>query len=117
MTSTLATRKSTKPRSLRFYPGSPALVEMQIGRDSFAYWIKPIVVDFGAAYEVRKLLADGGDVYHCHTETHRFSCDCRGHVRHGHCKHSDSIHALIAAGKLDRPNTSPTFTDADFDNP
>jgi hypothetical protein len=35
------------------------------------------------------LLAAEGDV-----------CHCKGHARHGHCKHVDGLKALITAGKL-----------------
>ena len=58
-----ATRKQRKParkpqRRVHMYPGSPALVEMTVGKESYSYWLRPLAADFGDAYEFRKLLAE-----------------------------------------------------------
>jgi hypothetical protein len=40
------------------------LLEMTIGRDNYSYWLRPIPADYGQAFELRKSIAEGGDVYH-----------------------------------------------------
>lgn len=35
------------------------------------------------------------------------SCECRGFLRWGHCKHVDSLRAVIAEGALYRPLANP----------
>jgi len=110
MTTATRTRKPrTKPaRTLHLYPGAPALLEMTIGADTFAYWLAPLPADFGAAFEVRKLLADGGDVYHVHLDDQgHHSCDCAGGSYCGHCKHLSAVLALVKCGKLTLPARKP----------
>jgi hypothetical protein len=34
-------------------------------------------------------------------------CSCRGHVRHGHCKHHDAVNGLIGEGRIDGPALLP----------
>jgi hypothetical protein len=34
-------------------------------------------------------------------------CTCRGHQRHGHCRHHDSIRTLLEAGHIDHPGERP----------
>jgi hypothetical protein len=43
------------------------------------------------------------------------TCECKGFLRHQHCKHVESLVALTNAGKLPKPATNPAFTDADMD--
>jgi hypothetical protein len=103
-----ATTKTRKPaRRVRLYPSVPALLEMQIGKESFSYFLKAISADWGRAFEVRKLLADGGDVYHVHIDGLRVSCDCIGCQKWGHCKHLEAIQALIHTGKLASLSLAP----------
>jgi hypothetical protein len=100
---TTLTHKRTRyklSRTVRLYPGSPALLEMTIGRDTFSYWLRPIPADEGQAFELRKLLGDGGDVYHVNVNGQHSSCECQGWCRWGHCKHVAACRALIAQGKL-----------------
>jgi hypothetical protein len=107
MTTTTKTRQRSKPsRRLSFYPGVPALVEMTIttGRkaETFSYWLEQIPADFGLGFEVKKLITDGGTVYHVNLDLQheRHTCDCKGAEKWGHCKHQEAILALIKAGKL-----------------
>jgi hypothetical protein len=66
------------------------------------YHLSAIPSDYGTAYELRKLQADGGEVYHVNLDSAGPSCDCPGHLRHGHCKHRDALEKLHALGKLDQ---------------
>ena len=41
-----------------------------------------------------------GTRYHVNLNGPASTCDCKGHVSHGHCKHVDALLALTAAGKV-----------------
>jgi hypothetical protein len=101
------------PRSLRYYPGSPALLELHVpgcNPDPRAeqvqhYLLLEIPADWGRAFEVRKSVAAGLEpdptVYHVHADEQLgTSCDCQGFLRWSHCKHQEAIDALLAAGRL-----------------
>jgi hypothetical protein len=72
-----------------------------------SYRLREVPSDFGRAFELRKLEADGGEVYHVNLadgpDGPEDSCECKGHLRHGHrtvCRHVAGLKALAAAGKL-----------------
>jgi hypothetical protein len=112
MTTLTQTCKTRKPnRTLRLYPGSPALLEMAIGPDTFSYWLRPLAAEQGQAFELRKSISDGGEAYHVllHGPAGH-SCECKGHLRWGHrtlCKHVASLLALIEQGKIAAPPAQP----------
>jgi hypothetical protein len=57
--------------------------------------------DFGRAFQVEKIgLTVNDSPYHVHIDGGRRSCECKGFLRHGHCKHADGLAALVAAGRL-----------------
>lgn len=72
--------------------------------DTFRYLLRQVNADYGVGYQLDKMgIGEHGaeaETYHVHFEHDGHSCDCKGHVRHGHCKHVDAIKALGAAGKL-----------------
>src|SRR5690242_483577 len=106
--STVTTKRARKQveRRVHLYnaDGNPKLIEMTIGKDAFAYWLRIIDADYGIGFEVRKPLPET-DVYHVHYDPARrlSSCDCKGGLHHGHCKHQEAIIALIRSGKLSVP--------------
>jgi hypothetical protein len=107
MTTASKSRPRVKPeRRVHLYnpEGTPKLLEMTIGKDTFAYWLKIIDADYGIGFEVRKPFPET-DVYHVHYDPARrySSCDCKGGLHHGHCKHQEAIIALIRSGKLSVP--------------
>jgi hypothetical protein len=117
MTAATATRKPrSKPeRRVHLYnaEGNPKLLEMTVGKDSFAYWLRIIDADYGIGFELRKC-PDGinplsADTYHVHYDPARrlSTCDCLGGLHHGHCKHQESILALIQSGKIAVPAAKP----------
>jgi hypothetical protein len=83
------------------------VIEMTIGKVSFAYLVKKLRADFGMGFEFRKF--DGGDVYHVHYDPARkwSRCDCKGGEFCGHCKHASAIVALIESGKIAVPTAKP----------
>jgi hypothetical protein len=102
---TKRTRKQVERRvALYNADGNPKLLEMTIGKELFAYWLKIIDADYGIGFEIRKPLPET-DTYHVHYDPSRrmSSCDCKGGTYNGHCKHQEAILALIRAGKLSVP--------------
>jgi hypothetical protein len=64
------------------------------------YYLTAIPSDWGRAFEVKHLDADGGEAYHVHLTSDGPCCDCKGFTAHGHCKHAEGLTALDARGKL-----------------
>jgi len=58
----------------------------------------------GAAFRLTKFeqfqRGDDDAVYNVLLDGRRSSCECKGHLRHGHCRHVEALTALRAAGKL-----------------
>jgi hypothetical protein len=46
------------------------------------------------------LTKEDGTVYNVELDGASHSCDCKGHTRHAHCKHSDALARLIELGRL-----------------
>ena len=96
---------SHKPLSRRVrwlsHPGwMQGVIEMRLEfarrTELFAYHISPIPCDFGDAFQFERLGGDELAVYHVLFESEQdHSCDCKGFVRHGHCKHVDACKALL----------------------
>src|SRR5262245_38820126 len=106
MNATPRKSRKTKSRSARYDALVGVLYLTVDGKDAGSYWLDRLYPDQAGAAAVRltKFAADlqgGGpdhyDVMVCGPEK---SCECMGFLRHGHCKHSDSLAALVAAGKL-----------------
>lgn len=70
------------------------------------YHLGELPADFGRAFELRKFVAAGGEVYHVNLgggPGNADACECLGHLRHGRrtvCKHVAAVKALLAAGRL-----------------
>jgi hypothetical protein len=85
----------------------PALLTLHVAGKETDYWLYVQPSDFGEAFRLEKLIptedgpAERGEVYHvCFEDQHNQACECKGYLRHGHCKHIDSLKALREAGKL-----------------
>jgi hypothetical protein len=78
------------------------IITIKVGSKSDDYCVKPLPADFGAAYEVEKLFnPEGAPAYTVHlSDDGAQSCECKGHLRWGHCKHGQALWALRQAGKL-----------------
>jgi hypothetical protein len=128
-----ATRKTCKPApkperrvTLIGADSNLMVVEMTIGKDTFAYFVKKLHADFGMGFEFRKVEVNGmseynEDTYHVHYDPARrsSSCDCLGGLHHSHCKHAEAIVALIQSGKIavTAPKQRQQINDSGFDNP
>ena len=77
------------------------IVRINIGTDHDNYFLTLIPADFGRGFTVEKIgLTCNDPPYHVNIDGDTKTCECKGFLRHGHCKHSDGLAALIAAGKL-----------------
>jgi hypothetical protein len=76
------------------------VIRLTVGKASQDYLLTPIPSDYGRAFRVVKLGIDAKGDYAVNVDGAKRTCDCLGHLKHGHCKHGDSLAALIAAGKL-----------------
>ena len=79
---------------------SAGVVRVTVGKEAQDYILTEFRADFGRGFLVEKVSFDAPAAYHVNIDDERRSCECPGHVQHGHCKHSDGLAALIAAGRL-----------------
>jgi hypothetical protein len=92
---TRSIRLKVKPSAL----GRCGIVAIAVGKETTDYILNVIPADWGQGFELDNL--DNAELYHVNLDRQGHdSCDCKGHLRHGHCKHSDGIRALVKAGKL-----------------
>ena len=61
------------------------------------YTVEPLPADYGRGLLLTK---PDGQSYHVNLAGADSTCDCKGFESHGHCKHTESLLALAAAGKL-----------------
>ena len=66
------------------------------------YYFRRVPADFGQGFLVTK---PDGTVYHVNVAGKKSTCECKGFLRWGHCKHVEVLEALTAAGKL-APSTN-----------
>jgi hypothetical protein len=69
------------------------------------FYVREIPADFGRGFRWEKFQHQGGEIYHVNIgdESHPASCECLGHLHHGHrtvCRHVAGSRALIAEGKF-----------------
>jgi hypothetical protein len=79
--------------------GARRILTLFIGREAFTYWLSPLASDFGQGFRLEKFT--DGVQYDVHLgDDGSTSCECKGALRWGHCKHTESILALRQAGRL-----------------
>jgi hypothetical protein len=67
------------------------------------YYVAAIPSDFGRAFRWEKFSVEGGETYHVCLDGTSATCECKGHLAHGHrtvCKHIAATRKLIEQGKL-----------------
>jgi hypothetical protein len=104
-TSAPARQRKPRPkpaRSIRLcvqpHEQGPAVVRIAVGPKSNDYLLTPVACDYGKGFRLEKIGAE--ESYHVNIDGDKKTCECKGHARHGHCKHVDGLAALIAAGLL-----------------
>ena len=95
----------TKPaRSIRLCiapsPLNAGVVRITIGHKSQDYLLNEVEgsAAFGRGFLVEKIGHE--ESYHVNIDHDNRTCECEGHITHGHCKHADGLAALIAAGRI-----------------
>jgi hypothetical protein len=80
---------------------APGVLRLTVGGKAQDYFLTAMATDFGRGFAVEKvgLYATEGQ-YAVNIDEDKRACDCKGHARHGHCRHADGLAALIAAGRL-----------------
>jgi hypothetical protein len=80
---------------------APGIVSIRVGNEAADYFLTAVPADFGRGFLVEKVGIDRDTArYHVNVDGEKRSCECKGFLRHHHCKHADGIAALIAAGRL-----------------
>ncbi len=79
--------------------GNPGVVRITVGKQADDYLLTEVPADYGRGFTVQKMGAEES-AYSVNIDRANRTCECKGHSRHGHCKHSDGLAALIAAGKV-----------------
>jgi len=77
------------------------IVRITVGEEYADYFLTMIPADYGRGFKVEKVgLMANDPPYHVNIDGDKRSCECKGFLRHGHCKHADGLAALVAAGQL-----------------
>jgi hypothetical protein len=104
--------RKPQPRACRLLAapraGRVGLLSITEGAKFDIYSVIPLSLgegypDASAAYRLEKHVDHGAEpcVYDVLFDGRgKASCDCRGHVRYGYCRHSSALTALIAKGRL-----------------
>ena len=77
-----------------------SVVTISVGSQHDDYMVLPMPADFGAAYGVTKIGDPDQKFYHVNLAGNGSTCECKGHLKWGHCKHVEGLTALRNAGKL-----------------
>lgn len=110
----MASLLSRKPvrktnRTCRVFKSNvPGLCVVRIDQDGISdhYHTQEIESDFGRGFVMTKhvMHEDGSwtanDPYHVNIDGKCSSCECKGYLKHWHCRHIESLTALINAGKV-----------------
>src|SRR5262249_2184997 len=79
--------------------GALRILTLFIGTEAFLYWVEPVGTDWGRGFKLEEF--EEGDVYHVHLDDALgHSCECKGFLKWGHCKHEAALSALVTAGRL-----------------
>jgi hypothetical protein len=76
----------------------PGVLRITVGGKETDYFLTPLASDFGKGFLLEKIGAE--ETYHVNVDGDKKTCECKGYLRHSHCKHGDGLAALIAARRL-----------------
>jgi hypothetical protein len=112
MTTTTATRKTTKKQETRTAKlttvGTARVLGLTTGKDTAFYLLTTLAATVGAGFHLAKAdRGDGpGEEYDVLLDGQFSSCECKGFLRWNHCKHVEALTALVKSGKLSAPTAS-----------
>jgi hypothetical protein len=68
------------------------------------FWLYAVPSDFGLAFRLEKYehqrRGEDDAAYNVLLDGERSTCECKGFLRWGHCRHVEALTALRQAGKL-----------------
>ena len=97
--------KSKAKKRQRFFS-----ITFNIEADSYAVSRLPADASVANhAFRFRKLTGDEG-VYDVRVTEHGPECECKGYLRHGHCKHCETLQAAAGVFDLTPPPAPPQMT-------
>jgi hypothetical protein len=78
------------------------VVNITVNGKGTYYAVTGIPADQGTGFRVAKMdtATTEEEVYYVNLSPDARTCDCKGHVRWGHCKHADGLAALLQSGQL-----------------
>jgi hypothetical protein len=79
--------------------GKNGVIRIVVGKMIEEYTVSRIASDFGTGFQLDKIGWDETN-YHVNLDGKSSTCDCKGHLQHGHCKHCDGLQALVNHDKL-----------------
>jgi hypothetical protein len=79
----------------------PGIVRIQAGRDDWwtDYFITRLATHFGVAFRLVQMIGEHLR-YDVLLDSRRSSCECKGFLHWGHCKHVEGLQALLDAGRI-----------------
>ena len=77
-----------------------SIITIVEGAKSDDYIVRPLASDWGTAFQVEKVADPEEKVYHVNLDRQGGICNCKGHLKWGHCRHVESLTALRAHGRL-----------------
>ncbi len=98
-------KSSYKARSVKLLVppaanGMPGMLTISVTKgkktETVGYHVSRMASDFGDCFRLRKVIptANEPNVYDVCLSDEGHTCECLGHLRHGHCKHADALAAL-----------------------
>ena len=110
MTANASSRKSKTPRSLRLLAWTKAIatggfLSIAEGKKEDRYEIAEIASDFGRGFRVQKFAVVEGEIrreeaYHVNLDGDGDTCECKGNLRFGYCRHVEAMKTLVRCGKI-----------------
>lgn len=99
-----AVKGKKKQRTLSYNALVGALHVTQEGKE-YGYWLDSLAHDFGPsvrAFRVTKILGKPGepDHYDVTLSDAGDTCECKGFIRWGRCKHTGALRCLVRRGTL-----------------
>lgn len=96
---------ATKTRTMHLdkHDNGVHILRLTVNGSSTRYYCQRIASDFGTAIRLEKFATEGGDTYDVNVggaPGNSSSCECKGFLRHGHCKHLDAVRTLFARGDI-----------------